>query len=131
MEKSTQSRTAELVGLRKDLVNNTISLPIDPVFCGQSWGGAGAMVLSDDKQTRTKFQHCLGRDTILFTRHAKGIGYLYKIIQKIVMANYLDKAEFWGRATDAGVMAISRNPLISQKELALVIIEEVIKIAGD
>lgn len=75
MEKSTQlKRTAELIELRDGLVNNRISLPTDRAFHGQSWGGAGAMVLSDDKQTRTDFQHCLGRDKVLFTRHAKGIG---------------------------------------------------------
>lgn len=94
MDKSTQStRTAELVALRNGLVNNRISLPIDRVFRGQSWGGAGVMVLSDDKQTLTDFQHCLGHDNVLFTRHAQGIGCLYKIIQKIVMANYFDKTE--------------------------------------
>lgn len=132
MDKSTQStRTAELVALRNGLVNNRISLPIDRVFRGQSWGGAGVMVLSDDKQTLTDFQHCLGHDNVLFTRHAQGIGCLYKIIQKIVMANYFDKTELWGRATEAGIMATKLNPLISQKELALSIVDEVIRVTGD
>lgn len=47
------------------------------------------------------------------------------------MANYFDKTELWGRATDAGVMATKRNPLISQKELALSIVDEVIRVTGD
>jgi len=117
-----------LKALKKQLLNQELCLKVSLHYQGQGWGGADAMVISDDLETRAKFSHRLGKDSILCTRHAFAIGDLYRRLVKITSDNYFTKLEMWSLATDAGQEASSLNPSISQTDLAVVIIDEVIRI---
>jgi hypothetical protein len=86
------------------------------------------MVISGDVKTREQFAHRLGRDAILCTVHAYAIGNWYRKLLNIAAANYITKFEMWGLATEVGQQAVSKNPSISQIDLAVVIINEVIRI---
>lgn len=119
---------SRLKALKKQLLNQELCLKVSLHYQGQGWGGAGAMVISDDLETRTKFSHRVGKDSILCTRHAFAIGDLYRRLVKITSDNYFTKLEMWGLATDAGQQAVSLNPSISQIDLSVVIIDEVIRI---
>jgi hypothetical protein len=117
-----------LKALKKQLLNQELCLKVSQRYQGQGWGGADAMVISDDLKTLAKFSHRVRQDAILCTRHAFAIGDLYRKLVKITADNYFTKFEMWGLATDAGQQAVSLNPSISQIDLAVVIIDEVIRI---
>jgi hypothetical protein len=125
---SLKQSIAQLSALKKKLLNQNLVLKSDPSYQGQSWGGAGAMVISGDVKTREQFAHRLGRDAILCTVHAYAIGNWYRKLLNIAAANYITKFEMWGLATEVGQQAVSKNPSISQIDLAVVIINEVIRI---
>jgi hypothetical protein len=125
---SLKQSIAQLSSLKKKLLNQALFLKSDPSYQGQSWAGAGAMVISADVETREQFAHCLGHDAILCTVHAYAIGNLYRKLLNITSGNYLTKFEMWGLATEAGREAASLNPSISQTDLAVVIVDEVIRI---
>lgn len=86
------------------------------------------MVISDDVKTLEQFAHRMGHDAILCTVHAYAIGNLYRKLLNITSANYVTKFEMWGLATEVGQQAVSQNPSISLIDLAVVIIDEVIRI---
>ena len=119
---------SQLEALKKQLLNQELCLKVSQRYQGQGWGGADAMVISDDLKTLAKFSHRVRQDAILCTRHAFAIGDLYRKLVKITADNYFTKFEMWGLATDAGQQAVSLNPSISQIDLAVVIIDEVIRI---
>ena len=125
---SLKQSVAQLSSLKRQLLNQALFLKSDPSYQGQSWGGAEAMVISADVETREQFAHCLGHDAILCTVHAYAIGNLYRKLLNITSGNYFTKFEMWGLATDAGQQAVSLKPSISQIDLAVVIIDEVIRI---
>jgi hypothetical protein len=125
---SLKQSIAQLSALKKKLRNQDQVLTGAPNYQGQGWAGADAMVISDDLKTRAKFSHRVGKDAILCTRHAFAIGDLYRKLVKITSDNYFTKLEMWGLATDAGQRAVSQTPSISQIDLAVVIIDEVIRI---
>jgi hypothetical protein len=125
---SLKQSIAQLSALKKKLRNQDQVLTGAPNYQGQGWGGADAMVISDDLETCAKFSHRVGEDSILCTRHAFAIGGLYRRLVKITSDNYFTKLEMWSLATEAGQEASSLNPSISQTDLAVVIIDEVIRI---
>ena len=125
---SLKQSIAALSALKKKLLTQDQVLKSAPSYQGQSWGGAGAMVISDDVKTRDQFVHCLGHDAVLCTVHAYAIGNLYRKLLNITSANYVTKFEMWGLATEVGQQAVLLNPSISQIDLAVVIIDEVIRI---
>jgi hypothetical protein len=118
----------QLIAFKNQLLNQEVVLKGDREYTGQSWGGAGAIVISDDALTRSQYTHFELVDSILSTRHASAIGDLYSKFKKFTAANYVTKFEMFGLATEAGANAISLNPMISQVDLAIVILEEVISV---
>ena len=118
----------QLIGFKNQLLNQEVVLKGDRHYTGQSWGGAGCLVISDDLKTRQEYVHCEEMDAILTTRHASAIGDLYSKFKKFTAANYVTKFEMFGLATEAGATAVSLNPMISQLDLAVVILEEVISV---
>ena len=72
-------------------------------FKGQSWGGAGLMVLSDDEETQIEYKHYMGKKVI--TSHAKFIGQYFRkvrgIISKHPSYNYRSKHIFWSQLGEA------------------------------
>ncbi len=125
---SLKQSLAQLSSLKRQILNQALFLKGAPNYQDQSWAGAGAMVISADVKTREQFAHCQGHDAILCTVHAYAIGNLYRKLLNITSGNYLTKFEMWGLATEAGQEAVSLNPSISQTDLAVVIIDEVIRI---
>ncbi len=125
---SLKQSIVKLSALKRALLTQNLRLKCDPNYQGQSWGGADAMVISDDLKTRAKFLHRVGKDAILSTRNAFAVGDLYRKLVKITSDNYFTKREMWSLATHAGQKAVSLNPSVSQVELAVVIIDEVINI---
>ena len=124
---SLKQSITELSALKKKLLNRDLLLKQVPDYEGQSWGGAGAIVISADTKTREQFVHRLGQDAILCTAHAYAIGDLYRKLVKITADDYFTKFEMWGSATGAGQHAVILNKSISLIDLALVIIDEVIR----
>lgn len=123
---SLKQTICQLNSFKRKLLSQDVVLKADPTYSGQSWGGADAMVISDDLNTRKQFAHRDGQDVILCTSHAYAIGNLYMKLKKITAANYFSKLEMWGMATEAGDNAVQFNPSISQLDLAVVIVDEVI-----
>ena len=118
----------ELFRINEELQNDILVFKKMPEFKGQSWGGAGAMVISSDHETHSKYTHRIGRDEILFTTFAHEIGQLYKIVRNNVHPhiNFANKHDFWGRITSKGANIIIDNPSVSLKDLVRVIIFEAI-----
>ena len=87
-----------LMKLKNKIKKGKISLTSDPEFKGQSWGGAGVMVLSNDKETKKHFSHFQG-DTIV-SDYAPQIGDLFRRISRISATSpnydYFSKVAFWG-----------------------------------
>lgn len=127
---SLKQNIYELKSLKNALINQVVVLNCDPNYVGQSWGGARAMVISADLETRQQYAPRRGRDAVLCTAHAAAIGALYQKLVKITAANYLAKFEMWGLATEAGEEAVRLDPSISQIDLAVVIVDEVIRVHG-
>lgn len=113
-------------GLDRPLLRTT-------VFQGQSWGGAEAMVISDDAATIASFSHSSAEK--LCTQHAADIGRFYKSIMRSLSDdsnyNYFNKYEFWGRITVAGKEAVQENLDVSAQELKLVLIDQAIKVISE
>jgi len=115
----------QLISFKYQLVNQEVVLKGDRDYTGQSWGGAGAIVISDDLKTRQEYVHC-EMDAILCTRHASAIGDLYYKLKEFTAANYVTKFEMWGLATEAAAESVHLDPMISQIDLAVVILDQVI-----
>jgi putative NADH-flavin reductase len=125
---SLKQTICQLNSFKRKLLSHDVVLKADPTYSGQSWAGADAMVISDDLNTRKQFAHRDGEDAILCTSHAYAIGNLYIKLKKITAANYVAKLEMWGMATVAGDNAVQLNPSISQLDLAVAIVDEVIRV---
>ena len=98
---------------------------------GQTWGGAGAMVLFDDMVTIATYKHA-DTDEKLITKHAAYIGEIYRqireIIGKLPWYDYLSKYYFWGDLTNAGKLFIKNNMMASERELATFLVKYSIKL---
>ena len=116
----------QLIAFKYQLVNQEVVLKGDRHYTGQSWGGAGCLVISNDLKTRQEYVHCEEMDAILSTRHASAIGDLYYKLKEFTAANYVTKFEMFGLATQAGAEAVHLDPIISQIDLAVVIVNRVI-----
>ena len=115
-----------LISFKYQLLNQEVVLKGDRNYTGQSWGGAGCLVISDDLKTRQEHVHCEELDAVLCTHHASAIGDLFYKLKEFTAANYLTKFEMWGMATQAGAEAVHLDPMISQTDLAVVIVNQVI-----
>ena len=95
-----------------------ISLNMDR---GQTWGGAGVMVLFDDASTVEMYRHA-DADEKLITKHAAYIGEIYRqvgeIIGKLPWYDYHSKYYFWGQLTIAGKHFVDNNKMASENDLA-------------
>ena len=116
----------QLISFKNQLLNQEVVLKGDSNYTGQSWGGAGCLVISDDLKTRQEYVHCEEMDAILSTRHSSAIGDLFYKLKEFTAANYLTKFEMWGMATQAGAEAVHLDPTISKIDLAVVIIDQII-----
>lgn len=116
----------QLIFFKYELLNHEVVLKGDRNYTGQSWGGAGCLVISDDLKTRQEYVHCEEMDAILSTRHSSAIGDLFYKLKEFTAANYLTKFEMWGMATQAGAEAVHLDPTISKIDLAVVIIDQII-----
>jgi len=98
---------------------------------GQTWGGAGAMVLFDDVDTITAYKHA-DTDEKLITKHAAYIGEIYyqirEIVGKLPWYDYLSKYYFWGELTGAGKLFADNNKMASENELAIFLVNNCIKL---
>ena len=119
----------KLIKINDEFQAGVITLKSNPNFKGQSWGGAGVMILSTDEETRNQFSHRQDKDEILYSVYATEISDLFEIIksQTYVDINHLSKLYLWGRVTRRGVLATSENSNISLNDLVRLIIEEAIE----
>jgi len=101
---------------------------------GQTWGGAGSMVLFDDVETIGAYSHA-DTDEKLITKHAAYIGAIYyrilEIIGKLPWYDYLSKFYFWGELTKSGHHFIENNKMVSGPELAIFIVDSCIKLVDE
>jgi hypothetical protein len=93
----TAKVVAGLLRLKSQIKNGKLLSANDPEFKGQSWGGAGVMVISDDEATRKQYAHFDG--VMVVSEYAVLIGELFRKIRRVTatspMYNYLSKLEFW------------------------------------
>lgn len=86
-----------LTRLKSHIKTRKILLTSDQGFKGQSWGGAGVMVISGDDETVKQYSHFEGAAVI--SEHAPQIGDLFRRVRRITAIsskyNYLSKLEFW------------------------------------
>ena len=112
--------------LEREVLTAEILEGLDANFVGQAWGGAGVMVLSDDKPTQDQFVHFTG--VKLITPHAQVVGRLYRKISKCAAHcaayDYFTKREFWGRLTEAGQRSQSTTDGHDATVLLLALIQE-------
>ncbi|MDY7576720.1 hypothetical protein RGU70_00070 [Herbaspirillum sp. RTI4] len=113
---------------KMELQNGERSFRVHSAFTGQSWTRAGAMLISVDQPTQEAFADRVGVDAILSTVHAKELGRMYKEIERIVTADSSADLDLWKLATNAGADAVAAKPQITQQELAIVIVDEVLRI---
>ncbi len=106
---------------------------LNPLYKGQSWGGADAMVISADQETQDQYKHVT--DAKLISRHTQAIGRLYRKIKNIVAKeecyDHLTKLELWGRITEAGSKSTKGKPTIPITEIVVVIVDEAIAVVQD
>lgn len=111
--------------LKKEVLTGEFLKRLDANFVGQAWGGAGVMVLSDDKATQDDYAHFTG--VKLVTPHAQVVGRLYKNISKCAAQcaayDYFTRAEFWGRLTEAGQRSQLTSSGHDPKNLLLALIQ--------
>lgn len=92
-----------LVRLKNQINNGKLFLASDSEFKGQSWGGAGVMIISNDEATQREYLHFDGFTVI--SEYALQIGELFRRVRRIVATspkyNYLSKYEFWGELAEA------------------------------
>lgn len=92
-----------LIRLKNQIKNRKIPLASDPEFKGQSWGGAGVIVISNDVETIKQYSHFQGETVV--SEHASQIGELFRRIRRITVIspkyNYLSKLQFWGDLAEA------------------------------
>lgn len=72
---------------------------------GQSWGGAGAMIISNDEETLKQLQHLSSSDVILSSPDFNELGALYNLLRKIISNhqkyNYFTKLAIWPEITNS------------------------------
>lgn len=100
-----------LISLKIQIKNRKIKLTSNLKFKGQSWGGAGVMVISTDEETINQFFHFEGE--IIISEHATQIGELFQRIRRIIAIspkyNHLSKLEFWCNLVEAANSVKSEN----------------------
>lgn len=113
----------------KNIVEGSISR--SSIERGQTWGGAGAMVLFDDLDTIATYRHA-DTDEKLITKYAAYIGEIYRqiceIIGKLPWYDYSSKRYFWGELTNAGKFFLEGNKMVSSSELAIFLVSYSIKL---
>ena len=72
---------------------------------GQSWGGAGAMIISNDEDTLKQFQHSSSSDVTLSSPDFNELGALYNLLLKHISNhqkyNYFTKLTIWPEITNS------------------------------
>jgi len=98
-DKGTEQAIVSLMKIKQLARIPGFSIQQDPPFKGQSWGGAGLMVISNDSETVNQYAHFSG--DIVITSHAALIGELFRKIRRAVSTsekyNHLSKLEFWAK----------------------------------
>lgn len=110
----TEKAIEGLVRLKGLIKTGKMAFPQDPLFKGQSWGGAGVMVISNDPETVKQYAHFDGETVI--TNHATLMGELFRKIRRTVSAspryNHLSKSEFWAN------LAVAANSMMHDQKVA-------------
>lgn len=92
-----------LLRLKNQIKNRKVLLANEPEFKGQSWGGAGVMVISNDEYTKEQYSHFDGVTVV--SEHALQIGELFRRVRRITATspkyNYLSKLNFWSGLANA------------------------------
>ena len=87
----------KLMKLKSNIKYRKISLTRDLEFKGQSWGGAGVMVISNDEETKKKYEHFQGN--MVISNYAPQIGDLFRRVGRISATSptydYISKRIFW------------------------------------
>lgn len=102
-DEETAKVLSGLMRLKNQIRNRKVLLAREPEFKGQSWGGAGVMVISNDEYTKEQYSHFDG--DIVVSEHAPQIGELFRRVRRIAATsskyNYLSKLQFWGDLANA------------------------------
>ncbi len=100
-----------LIRLKNQIKTRKITLACDPEFKGQSWGGSGVMVISNDAVTKLKYSHFDGITVI--SVNAIQIGDLFRRIRRITASSprydYLTKLEMWRNLAQAANSVVKAN----------------------
>jgi hypothetical protein len=92
-----------LMRLKNKIRNRKVNLASVPEFKGQSWGGAGVMVISNDEDTMKQYSHFDGETVV--SEHAPQIGELFRRVSRIMGTSpkysYLKKLQFWSDLANA------------------------------
>lgn len=95
----TEKIIFQLASLNSELLVRKSTLRQEVNFKGQSWGGAGVVVLTEDEETITQFAHFDG--LIVISSQAIQIGDLFRKVGRIIAASskydHSTKREFWAR----------------------------------
>lgn len=87
----------KLLMLKRNIKSRKISLTRDTEFRGQAWGGAGVMVISNDEETKKKYEHFQGN--MVISNYAPQIGDLFRRVGRISATSptydYISKRIFW------------------------------------
>ena len=96
-----------------------LKIPSKNGFQGQSWGGAGVMIISADEKTLATYSHFHGPK--LITKYAYELGHLYQGLRPIISEHphfsSLSKLEFWGVLTEDLINTIKMLPNIDLESL--------------
>ncbi len=100
-----------LMRLKRQINNRKILLASETEFKGQSWGGSGVMVISNDECTKKQYSQFDGETVV--SEHAPQIGDLFRRVRRITATspkyNYLSKTEFWNNLAHAANSVIKEN----------------------
>ncbi len=87
----------KLMKLKNNIKYRKISLTRDLEVKGQAWGGAGVMVISNDEETKKKYEHFQGN--MVISNYAPQIGDLFRRVGRISATSptydYISKRIFW------------------------------------
>jgi hypothetical protein len=118
-----------LVKFKNQIKNKKILFPSGPDFRGQSWGGAGVMVISNDEYTVKKYSQFDG--ITVFSEHASQIGELFRRIRRIIATSpkysYLSKLNFWSDLADAANSVKQEHGAVRLEEVCDKVIRKAIE----
>lgn len=125
----TTSVVTRLIKLKNHIKNRKINLVCDSEFKGQSWGGAGVMVISNDEDTKNHYSVFHG--VIVVSDNATQIGDLFRRVRGITSTlpkyNYLTKREMWRNLAQAANSVLQADSAATLGEVCDTVIMKAIE----